>query len=863
MWPKHDNPQIKRRARSGEEFGSTAPYNFVPLPETVRLVAQPIPGHDTFREGHTGYFDCTLTTLTPLYTRTALDPEFFEKWGDTIREMMRNSEARSTYAQFFHVENIEKPVIPGSTVRGMVRSLIEIAGAGKMVWVSDEKLFYRTVDNSTIGKEYGGRMTGNVKGGLLRNHDDHYFIEECTVLRVRRDLLGDYQELYDGRAPNRHPKWTNSVGKPYQYAPVWVKVAANGWAVDEIKFSKTTGYQSGRLVITGDIPKKQKEFVFLDPVRGASSIVVPEELIHQLQSEHQITNWQEHAFPVEKPLPDSRPRSGMLRRDDFLGKEGDPIFYLVEKGNLVFLGRAQMFRLPYNHSPLDMVPRPLRNHLNKEGQEVFDLAEAIFGYVPEKGANGERKSSRAGRVYFCDACLDKTTNGLWLGSNPTTPNILGSPKPTAFQHYLVQSRQHSHDPDIKDRLAHYGMAPVSETVARGHKLYWHKRSAEGAEADFKESDSVNWENDTQHTQIRPVKEGVTFKFRVYFENLRDFELGALWWALALPSASDLKYRHKLGMGKALGLGSVEITTQLFLTKRSIVSSIEDTPTDPEELGRYQQLFVGNDWHRAEEKMSQTDCKTYLEAFTEFAVGSRNLDVFMTDTRIQLLLTMLKWPGPDAEFTRTLSLEKFKERPVLPTPDHITAPLQPYAGGDQRHGANRPQTNQPRRDGDRAPSRDRRDQQPARTQQSLSLERRKPLDTPSAKSIEPGTQGRQLEADLKARFANEQTTDQSSTPANLTPTPSSEAAPVISDPTSVNAVEEGMRVRATVTEVRSDAIRFEIGSAKLSGTLLESRVIPPTAGQEELNERFPAGNVLDLWVLKVNKKGNIQLTMQKP
>nr|WP_205369615.1 hypothetical protein [Thermoleptolyngbya sp. PKUAC-SCTB121] len=85
------------------------------------------------------------------------------------------------------------------------------------------------------------------------------------------------------------------------------------------------------------------------------------------------------------------------------------------------------------------------------------------------------------------------------------------PKPTTFQHYLVQTK--ASKPDLK----HYGSAPGTETVIRGHKLYWHKKEP-----------TITLENpeevsDTQKTQIKPIKPGVSFQFTIHFENLSDVE----------------------------------------------------------------------------------------------------------------------------------------------------------------------------------------------------------------------------------------------------------------------------------------------------------------------------------------------------
>ncbi|MEI6068665.1 MAG: hypothetical protein WCP96_15085 [Methylococcaceae bacterium] len=62
----------------------------------------------------------------------------------------------------------------------------------------------------------------------------------------------------------------------------------------------------------------------------------------------------------------------------------------------------------------------------------------------------------------------------------------------------------------------------------------------------------------------PLSNGSTFEFDVAFDNLSEYELGLLCYALK-PSKD---FRHKLGMGKPIGLGSVNIDiTELVLIDR--------------------------------------------------------------------------------------------------------------------------------------------------------------------------------------------------------------------------------------------------------------------------------------------------------
>lgn len=654
--PKHGKPTRTRR----NNIWATAPYNFVPLPEEVVTVDRhKIPGHNSYadpngEETFTGHLDCTLTTESPTYTRTALNTDLFQKWADDIQRMMQeDADARREYAQF-NLDDAHQPLIPGSSLRGMTRALVEIAGYGKMQWVTKDRLFFRTMDNTAIGEHYRGRMGDEIEGGFLRQRGQAFYIKKCQISHVDETVLDEKRyKLYEGRGPNKTPRWS---GKPHQHQPVWVELSRNGKSVNYLQFGPpSTDTQrnllEGRLVISGDMQGKKKEFVFLLPEQNAEEIEILDKLIERFHDDDQITRWQRNAFKKDKPRLNVRQRDGFLSRD--LSKEGDPVFFLRENGELTFFGRAKMFRLPYSQSPFDLVPK----YLHRDSDT--DLAEAIFGYIP----NEADKQGRAGRVYFSDARFEKAENDVWLPEGIITPKILSGPKPTTFQHYLVQDDGKGHNPDDKKTLAHYG-TPPEETVIRGHKLYWHQGPVGGsdiqeARQDDPDKNRSGWKNDTQHTQIKPVNKGVTFRFKVHFENLRDYELGALLWALNLPD----NCRHKIGMGKPLGLGSVKITPSLVLSNRK---------------QRYQQLFDGDDWQTAEEQISDLD--SFKQAFEQFVLNKmdeseRNKTNSLAEVeRIKMLLKLLEWQGPPKNLTQYMTIQpkpnQFQDRPVLPDPLNI-------------------------------------------------------------------------------------------------------------------------------------------------------------------------------------------------
>src|SRR5262249_50133644 len=72
------------------------------------------------------------------------------------------------------------------------------------------------------------------------------------------------------------------------------------------------------------------------------------------------------------------------------------------------------------------------------------------------------------------------------------------------------------------------------------------------------------ENANQKLRVTPLRTGLDFYFHIDFDNLLDRELGLLLYALRPTEA----YRHKIGLGKPLGLGTARIDPLgLFLVDR--------------------------------------------------------------------------------------------------------------------------------------------------------------------------------------------------------------------------------------------------------------------------------------------------------
>lgn len=640
--PKHNNP-------SQEEDWALAPYNFVPLPEQV-VTVDDLPDQDEY-QGHSGYIECLLTTETPLYTRCMMNPDFFRRWGDKAFYDLEDDQKKER-AHFFHIEEAQKPVIPGSSLRGMIRTLVEIITYSKVQPVSEDPLVYRAVGDTTRhGLNYRGRImredkdkhyTPLIQAGYMEKGPDGWRIRPAQTIngtifaRIRiKDIPANLTKLENCQNAQR----IYIQPGPYQYQNVrgdFLKIKYT--RVVRVSATPADTLIDGTLASSGKMFSKRTEAVLFPPDEDAACRLIPDKL-EQL--------YREQISPEQKKL---------LGEEGVLN-EGQPVFYLVEDGKLRFFGHTMMMRLPYRQAPCDLVPE----HLRREAD--VDMAEAIFGYAKEKG----KQKAYAGRVFVTDAELAPAQQpNIWLSESHIIPKILAGPKPTTFQHYLVQTEpdpqlaRHTRkgDPRYVKELSDY---TDPNTVIRGHKLYWHKGKI--SLADIQEPEKIS-DEDKQHTWIRPVDAGVEFKFKLHFENLTDAELGALLWALSLPGEAGQEYRHKLGMGKPLGLGTVKLEPILYLNDRQ---------------ARYQSLFADehNWWQTA---TFPAEIEGYIHSFEAFMLNRiDDGDSLAAVERIQMLLAMSKWPGPDRELTRYMEIERpsprakrgkineYRDRPVLPDP----------------------------------------------------------------------------------------------------------------------------------------------------------------------------------------------------
>lgn len=666
-----------------ESLKAVAPYNFVELPNQVISAELDADGdlinHDTYHsDRHTGKIQCILTTSSPLYIRGGWGVEEYREFSEAQFKDLPDL-AKEKRAQFFTNPVKQRPVIPGSSLRGMMRALVEIITFGKLELVSgEEHFFFRAVaaqKDDPLANKYKKKINSKtVKAGYLVRQKEEWYIRPALEVGKHpfvwiqdAKVCASFQNFISLKENTYLPQYIEDIS----FEDIYIK-NTRPFAGSVSSQPNTNQYQ-GVLVTSGNMAESNTDASQTNRKNHC--------LVRQANQKAQLLKISDHtiqdycsaltSFQQEVPFDSEK---GVLA-------DGHCIFYCQPKSGepVTMFGHSPNFRMPYipdipdrekrAASALDFLPETLRD------PNITDLANAIFGFVKAEKQNNYQQQARAGRICFSDGvCKQSIDDDIWLADQTITPRILSGPKPTTFQHYLVQ------DSVEKSELKHYASKPKSQTVIRGHKLYWHK----GQSPSIQLTDTSQ-ASDTQTTQIKPIKPGIEFEFTIHFDNLSDVELGALLWILDIAQQED-KYRLSLGMGKPLGMGAVKINHQLYLSNRQ---------------QRYQQLFAIDGWDIAETTV-QADAKqdirnafeTYiLKQMIESELPPRRKAKELKEVpRIKMLLAMLSWKetlspselderrymeierdrrerhviGSPVK-TRDTTVNEYRDRPVLPTP----------------------------------------------------------------------------------------------------------------------------------------------------------------------------------------------------
>lgn len=516
-----------------------APYHFVPLsswiymPEWAHLVSQDHP----FEQGLSGVLDIELTNATPLLvgaktTRNENQPALVE-WAKDPKG---------------------NPIIPGSSLKGMLRNVLEIATFSKFEHVDDQHFAYR--DISASDTRYNTQILDSITQAAWLSFDaktSQWLLRKCSHTVLFSDDFNKFSRCHivnESRqtAVVKYKEW------PLNKAPISfnlndrVMMGTRGQNVTVNCASELgKGSLAGYPVFTGFRPGRREY---------AQTRLNFNYLFYGEESDAQ-------------PLAEGATRvAKMFDAHDqdlvqYLKKQGHsslgmPVFLKVKEGKTIAMGFAQMPKVLFDRS-IANVAEQHQKALNS--QSVFDFTDLLFGTLAESGF------SLKSRVMIADAHCTHNTS-----IKKSKPVILGQPKASYLNAYLEQG---SND-IVQGELSQY----ESNSQLAGWKRYPTQQTF-NAHLPRELENKVNVQS-----QLELMEPGGQFKGKLVFHNLQPVELGAILWALN-PDGEDeqAQFYHGLGHGKSLGAGAVQFKVALSHCQTNQPSA--EVPTSE----NLRQLFV--------------------------------------------------------------------------------------------------------------------------------------------------------------------------------------------------------------------------------------------------------------------------------
>jgi len=257
---------------------------------------------------------------------------------------------------------------------------------------------------------------------------------------------------------------------------------------------------------------------------------------------------------------------------------------------------------------------------DRDGQKESDgltPAEWLFGVVEggeEKDKQNRKPSSLnlASRVRFSDArSLNPTIKPL--AEIPL--KILSSPKPPSPAMYFKGG-------PAKKNLSMELHKP------NGRKYYVPHKNPQGAKPPWQ---TGNNDNPEQKCRCTPLPAGSVFYFHIDFDNLSDAELELL--LAAIKPAED--FRHRLGLGKPLGLGSVLADIKgVFIVDRVNRYGVEALKAS---ASRYAETSQSGNWDDGLAKRYPAEQQAISQSLPQYTI--RPSKSFIDQDTLEILKTL--------------------------------------------------------------------------------------------------------------------------------------------------------------------------------------------------------------------------------
>lgn len=482
----------------------TAPYNFVPLSDKVffpswgKDISHDIP----FEDGEDGVITLTIENKTPLFVRDGHCNGEKTEWSSHVKDISGNK-------LYF---------IPGTTLKGCLRSVMEVLSFSKMNRFNDDSFGYRYFNSKIKGVKYSDVIKKAKCCGWLYKDGDNYFINECSkgIQKITHfQLAVKFKDFNPGQDHETAEIKQKSLCNGSPLFPI-LKVKEGEVTYKENKQPKVVPEGEYQVVCTGYMESKKVEYLFSTDFKD-KTLKVDNVAFQSFDSVHAHTPYY----------------AGLNGKDGFLKSllvKGVPIPVFFEKdadGNVLTMGITRMYRYPFKNSVKDYIYNTSKKHFDLENP---DLAECVFGYI-------NNQTQLKGRVHignaFCQSLIPDSQCELMEG-------VLGQPRASYYPLYLKQKN---------NTVANYSS---SETTIAGRKRY---RITNGLV-----TLPLTSGNENLLVKFRPLPANNSFVCKIAVHNLKPVEIGALLSAISFNETEGTY--HNLGLAKAFGFGTISCKASL-------------------------------------------------------------------------------------------------------------------------------------------------------------------------------------------------------------------------------------------------------------------------------------------------------------
>lgn len=485
------------------------PYNFIPFPEKKA---------SAYKDGdkHYGVIRYSITTKTPLFIPNSSNDTIFSNPSQKDHKSydfysytdLSNHTSKETHYY--------EPVVPGSEMRGLIRSVYETLTDSCMGLLNED---IQPVKRGL--KPYSPGLLEFENGKLSLYPAKSYMIGE--KIKDREYSGSDIDHMKNGQ-------------KVYFKMPPGNDWRRRGSVTEFSDRYESDKKQEGYIIKWGKGVKKTYNHVFV--FNGEDYPVSNGNDLNLREIKAYVESLIDSYDPSGEEVKEYNTKEYKAYKTDFQEfmkkKEGVfPINYKVVEKNL-YLSPSSYPREKAEHSIGDLAKdfAPCKDTLCP--------ACDLFGKIGD--------NAKSSRIRFTDMRVNEQYKSFQeyyfklKGKSEVTLDNLNGPKLGNVDFYLEQP--------FNATFWTYDYCEVNEREIaepgklRGRKYYWHHPG----QIVFPTVEQTNL-----NKTVRPVKTGITFTGEVYFDGISQKQLNQLIWIL--NNGGD-KRGYKLGMAKPFGLGSI-------------------------------------------------------------------------------------------------------------------------------------------------------------------------------------------------------------------------------------------------------------------------------------------------------------------